>query len=278
MFSPTRRSASAAPTDDKRQQRRKRQARRWHERFRAFALSSWQSSRIVQGVCDLFRSSAETARALRGATGSQIVGAGYGRSLRLEPLEARQLLSASRYVNDTWIITNDTGAAGLSSGDTVMSNVGAGDTLVSGLTFGTDAFSTIPSAVGASGDGVGDSVNVLKGTYSGVINLNKSLSLFGQSAIDVVVNAGTGPGLTLAAGKAATVDDITLQNFGIAGTGVSVKGTLTLTDSIINGGLLGIDVDGSTGHLNMSHTQVLGASIFGLNLGGIDRNGGHRPQ
>lgn len=43
----------------------------------------------------MFRSGAEAARAVRSATGTQLIGAGYGRSLRLESLESRQLLTTS---------------------------------------------------------------------------------------------------------------------------------------------------------------------------------------
>src|SRR4051794_21368057 len=147
MFSPTRRSASAAPTDDKRQQRRKRQARRWRERFRAFALSSWQSSRIVQGVCELFRSSAETARALRGATGTQFVGLG-NRSLRIESLEQRQLLAADIWVNNNWNLIADNGTVGVvDQGDIVKNDndsVGAGTII---KTYGVDGFGTVTTGL-----------------------------------------------------------------------------------------------------------------------------------
>jgi parallel beta-helix repeat protein len=93
--SPSRRSATPLASQESQQKRRQRRARRWHERFRRFALSTWQSNRIMQGVCDLFRSGAETARAIRAATGSQVVSAGYGRQLRMEGLEARQMLTAT---------------------------------------------------------------------------------------------------------------------------------------------------------------------------------------
>ncbi|MFO0789325.1 MAG: right-handed parallel beta-helix repeat-containing protein [Pirellulales bacterium] len=245
-------------------------AAKWRRRFRRFALTPWHSSRIVGSIYNFFRSSAEAARAVKAATGSQLVGLGYSRQLRLEALEARQLLSANRYVNDYWIVTtNNVGGPGADAGDIVMSDTGAGDAPVAGLVFGTDAFDTIPAAVAASGDGVGDTVTVLKGSYSGTVNLNKSLSLRGQSAADVLINAGGSPGVAVAAGKTALVDDLTFQTFGVAGTGVSVKGNLTLTDSVINGGLIGIDVDGATnGHLTMSGTKVTGATVFGVNVGG----------
>src|SRR5688572_21190876 len=92
MFSPRRRIATPGESQVRRAQR----AKRWRERFRRFSLSTWQSSRIVEGVCALFRISGETARAVRGATGAHFVGAGY-RQLRIEGLEERQMLDASAW-------------------------------------------------------------------------------------------------------------------------------------------------------------------------------------
>src|SRR5262245_37383399 len=89
MFSPRRRSASAVASQESQQKRRERRARKWRERFKRFSLSAWHESVIVQTVCGLFRASTATARALRAATGSHIVGAGYGRQLRVEGLELR---------------------------------------------------------------------------------------------------------------------------------------------------------------------------------------------
>src|SRR5690349_20790138 len=79
------------------------------------------------------------------------------RLLRMERLENRYLL-ATLYVDNAsdYAITNDTGAAGLSAGDTVTWNPGPGSQHagpVGGLTFGTDAFSDIQSAVNASSNG-----------------------------------------------------------------------------------------------------------------------------
>lgn len=95
-----------------------------------------------------------------------------------EALESRLLLT-SRYVDNPgdYTITNDTGAAGLSSGDTVTWN---GGTPVAGLTFGSTAFSTIQSAVNFAT--AGDTINVAKGTYAEAVAISKSLTLLGAQA------------------------------------------------------------------------------------------------
>src|SRR5688572_4078019 len=79
LFSPERRSARTA---------------RWSKRFRRFSLSSWQSNRIVEQVCGMFRAGALAARAVREATGSTTVGMSYGRQLAMESLEDRRVLNA----------------------------------------------------------------------------------------------------------------------------------------------------------------------------------------
>lgn len=111
QFSPKRRSSTTAPVESG-AARRQARVKRWRERFRRLSLSSFQSSRIVQGVCDLFRSGAEAARAVHAATGSHVVGMGYGnRQLRMESLESRQMLTATpftgMYVQNFDTLSND---------------------------------------------------------------------------------------------------------------------------------------------------------------------------
>ena len=64
--SPTSRSASAVAGAEAQEKRRKSRAKKWRERFRRIALSSYSSSRIVQNVCNLFRFSADYAGSARG--------------------------------------------------------------------------------------------------------------------------------------------------------------------------------------------------------------------
>src|SRR3954452_24878910 len=94
MFSPRSKSASAVASVEAQAKRRKTRVKKWRERFKRFSLSSWHENAIVATVCGLFRVSANTARTLRAATGSQFVGAGY-RSLRIEGLEERQMLTTT---------------------------------------------------------------------------------------------------------------------------------------------------------------------------------------
>ena len=92
--------------------------------------------------------------------------------------------SAALYVDDTLQTTNDTGAAGLSAGDTVTFAPGeAGQ--VNGLTFGTNAFSDIASAVTAAASG--ETIYVARGNYElgSVIAVDKPITLLGcQAGVD----------------------------------------------------------------------------------------------
>src|SRR5688572_22787581 len=92
---------------------RSERTKRWRKRFPRFSFSPWQSTRIVENVCGWFRATAAASRAVRMATGSQVIGVGYGRSLRLEGLEDRRLLAADVWVNDNWALIADNGALGV---------------------------------------------------------------------------------------------------------------------------------------------------------------------
>lgn len=91
---PQTRNRPAAEGAEREGDRGKSWAKKWRERFRHCALSAWHENAIVATVCNLFKASAETARAVRAAVGTEIVGAGYtGRRLRLEGLEERCVLN-----------------------------------------------------------------------------------------------------------------------------------------------------------------------------------------
>ncbi|HET6425096.1 MAG TPA: choice-of-anchor D domain-containing protein, partial [Planctomycetaceae bacterium] len=93
-------------------------------------------------------------------------------------LESRLLLTTF-YVDDNFAITNETGTAGLSTGDTVTFAPGeAGE--VTGLTFGTNAFSSIAEAQVPAV--AGDVIRVGTGTFahSGQLNITKDITITGS--------------------------------------------------------------------------------------------------
>ncbi|MDZ4657266.1 MAG: right-handed parallel beta-helix repeat-containing protein [Bythopirellula sp.] len=245
--------------------KRRAKVSRFRKAFPSFSLSRWSSSRIVQSLCTLFRQSAASMRIVGRATGQQYVGVGYGRQLRLEGLESRQMLAADLYVNDTWIITNDADLSlSLTAGDTVMSDIGAGDAAISGLIFGTDAFSTIQDAISAAALS-DDNINVLTGAYSGALSVNKNVDIIGAGDADVSLNAGgDSTGIMISSGFDVSLSGITLSNF--SATGIRTQGDLTLSNSTVDGGFVGVWVDGGT--LDMTSSIVQNAMIFGVQVGG----------
>lgn len=204
---------------------------------------------------------------------------------RLETLEDRLLLTA-RYVDNPadYTITTDTGAAGLSAGDTVTWN---GATPVAGLIFGTTAFSTIQSAVTFAT--AGDTINVAAGNYAENVVIGKALHLLGaqsnvtpiaggraggESVINLV--GGTTIGMQLNASGvevngfefANQSFSIVTNNFGGGGSyqDVQIKNNYVHSNIANNGGIvLGLNVSGSTTTITnytVSHNlvQVSGAS------------------
>ena len=150
LFSPERRSAR---TD------------RWRKRFRRFSLSTWHSSRIVETVCSVFRSGAEATRAVSAATGTQMVTVASSRSLRLEGLEDRQMLSAVPWNLATSDFSQDWSNAGLITAD--------------------DNWSGVPSITGHLGDGLTGSAGVDPQTVLGQ----------GSGTLDVIANQNNPNGL-----------------------------------------------------------------------------------
>ena len=116
-----------------------------------------------------------------------------GRSLRLEPLEDRSLLSISvAYVDNDlsdWMLIHDqNGNKIIEIGDTVAWNYGQSDQVLD-LVYGESAFTTIQEAVDAANPG--DTVRVQAGEYIEQVTINKSLDLIGAGVSDTIIKAPT---------------------------------------------------------------------------------------
>ncbi len=197
----------------------------------------------------------------------------------LEALEDRRVFAAQVYVNDTWLeTTNGGGTSGVvDNGDTVMSDTGAGDAAIAGLTFGTNAFSSINAAIAAVD--VGGIVTVLTGTYNEDVLVNKTLTLEGAgptmggstisgplggggstvsiAASNVIVSGFT---ITRDGNDVSTWNDPTL-NFG----GLTIQGAHTGTqihDNTFTGNRSAIDINNSSGHT--IRNNVITANHTGL--------------
>src|SRR5262249_9413812 len=139
------------------------------DRFpRLLRTDLWRGSRAERFFQALMGRAESASRPSRARLRLASVG---GMGLRLEPLEARQMLSVNYYVDDNWVISTDTGAMGLSPGDTVT-NPGAGDvTPTVSATYGVNAFSTITDALTAAGTS-GTEIDVLSGTYAESLSIS----------------------------------------------------------------------------------------------------------
>ncbi|MES2793629.1 MAG: right-handed parallel beta-helix repeat-containing protein, partial [Planctomycetota bacterium] len=213
----------------------------------------------------LFSTSATRSKVTRAQTkrsGRSIIGT-------LESLEDRIVLTALTtdfYVDDTFVITNDVGAAGLSVGDTVtFANAEAGQT--TNLIYGANAFSTIQAAVTAAS--AGDTVNVAVGTYVESVNVTKSLTIKGANAgIATGFNGGTRGAESVVNGAfdvySAAVDT-TIDGLQI--TGATVNG----------GGYHGIRVNSSANNVTIVNNKIYGNNVL-TNTQGIEAGAGLGSQ
>ena len=178
--------------------------KKWRERFRRTALSSFSSNSIVQNICNLFRFSADIRGSARGNR-LQIRRPGYSRrQLRIEGLEVRQMLSTTPWnlgareirsrpptvvdVDDSWAGTTlGTDADG--AGNIVPNWTGIGGN-ANGSEFGVDEFATIQDAINAVASG--GQIYVYGGTYAQPLVVNKTVSMFGfQAGIDARTQSAT---------------------------------------------------------------------------------------
>jgi hypothetical protein len=167
------------------------------------------------------------------------------------------------WANDNWVITNDTGPAGLSFGDEVA-NTGAGDDgTVTNKTFGVDAFDTVQN--GVSSVASAGTVNVLAGTYDEdvAINVDGTKVLGAGAGTKTVRGAIGGDGATFRiAASNVELAGLTItrlgnnptdwNNPGLNSAGVAIQGqaitNALIRDNVIVGNRTGIDVNHSNGH------------------------------
>jgi nitrous oxidase accessory protein NosD len=167
------------------------------------------------------------------------------------------------WVDDDWVVLVDNGVIGaLDYGDVVESDADDNDDAVTGLVFGYNAFSSISGAVGAVA--VGGQVNVLAGTFTESVTINKNLTILGQdsgeASLGSVLNGGPlATPLTVASGAEVVVDGLHIAG-GIFGVDVDAA-DVTIRNSIIAGGsAVGILVDnGST--LTLEDSLLTGAGL-----------------
>ena len=76
------------------------------------------------------------------------------------------MLSVTLYASNSWVVTAPTGDVGHSpvAGDTVANTGPGGSGTITGVTYGTNAFSTVRSALNAAN--AGNTVDILAGTYT----------------------------------------------------------------------------------------------------------------
>ncbi len=186
--------------------------------------------------------------------------------LRVEGLEERRLL-ATFYVDDPtgFTITGEQGAAGLDAGDTVTWDPDPGSahspTPVAGLTFGTNAFTSIQAAVDAAT--AGDTIKVGSGTFAETVDVNKQLFLLGNQ-MDVDAQGGrVGAAETIVAGLGATPAGGT--PFSITASDVELNGFTVEGNTNANafgfGILLGAATAGSEIRNNIVQNNIVGIGL-----------------
>jgi hypothetical protein len=159
---------------------------------------------------------------------------------RFESLESRSMLAANLYVDNVadYLITSDTGAAGLSAGDTVTWQSGSAAE-ITGLIYGTTAFGTIGTAVTAST--AGDTINVAPGTFSELVTIGKSLTLLGaQAGVKATGSTRTGGETVIdGTGNSSTyniiveADNVTIDGFKVEIRNVARDGINTRTNASV---------------------------------------------
>lgn len=167
----------------------------------------------------------------------------------IENLECRALLS-TMYVDDDW------------------ADAAIGDVVGDGLTYGTDAFSTIPAAIARAADG--DDIQIAEGTYSitSVINIGKKVDLIGAGAEATTLDVSTS---TATYGLNVRASDVTLSGFRLTGSTSNSK----LRYGIYASGVSGLSIDGvAVDSLSGSGVNLIGTTDVTItNVTSRDNNG-----
>ncbi|MBB5039460.1 choice-of-anchor D domain-containing protein [Prosthecobacter dejongeii] len=175
--------------------------------------------------------------------------------------------------NTALIITenNVTSIADFIAANTLVKN---GQPAGAALT-GSNAFTTINAAIAAAA--LNANINLLAGTYSEYVNVNKAVTLIGAPNRASIVQAPAGAAtsaVTIAASN-ATISGLTITRSGntvatwndtLSSAGISIQGAFTnarITENLITGMRTGIDINNSSGHsvfrnvLENNHTGMI---------------------
>ena len=137
-----------------------------------------------------------------------------------------------------FVVTTDTGAAGLSNGDTVtwLGSPGTADD-VTGLIFGHTAFASVQSAIDAVVFG-GTTIQLAPGTYNENLTIDElvSINIAGADARTTTL-MGSSRVLEVTSGDTVSVSNVTITGGSgvVSGGGILNDGTLTITNVTVSG-------------------------------------------
>ncbi|HEX6961038.1 MAG TPA: right-handed parallel beta-helix repeat-containing protein, partial [Lacipirellula sp.] len=106
-------------------------------------------------------------------------------------------------------------------------------------------------------------VSVLDGLYNESLTIAKDITVDGDGDVTTTLDAGAATtAIFVAGGYSVAISGLGVTNF--SSNGIRTQGDLTLSDSTVSGGLVGVWVDGGT--LDMQSTIITGAAIFGVQV------------
>jgi hypothetical protein len=177
---------------------------------------------------------------------------------QIEQLESRQLLSATLWVNDNWVVTSPAGDVGkLPVAGDIVANTGTGDDgSVTGMIFDTNAFATVQDALETSS--ANDTIIVLAGkyTFSQPYQIASAVAIEGQ-------NYGSGETLTGANGVFNITANVTIAGSGaMTFTGTTASNPYQNAAIVVGSGAAGATITGS-----IFSGNPIGALVSGANAG-----------